>query len=433
MSESGFSHLPSPYAVATLFFISLLFWSGRQPGQLGEAVSNEVVVNWNEIAYTIAYQHDQFNSFIGVRALAMTHLAIHNALNTIDRRYQTYAFNEDIVAADPIATVSQAAYDVLIAVYPDRMDTLKLVLSRWLSSIQDGKPKKDGILLGHKAASAILAVRSDDGHQANGDYTPMTKPGDYQYTPQFEGYVWKPDFSRVKSFTLDSLIQFRSPPPPALTSDSYAASYNEVKNFGKRGSTFRNADGTHYAHWWAEFGEHSWNRISRITAVNDGLSLWATARMFALINIDLYDIYLVSFDSKYKYDTWRPYTAIRNGEKDGNPATIRDEHWEPEMLTPPWPEYPSAHAAVGGGGAEIVANIFGSRGVSFTMESTSALPESKIRTYHNLDSAAMDCARSRIMNGYHFRFATDEGLNQGRRVARHILKNYLRPLTRSSR
>jgi hypothetical protein len=241
--------------------------------------------------------------------------------------------------------------------------------------------------------------------------------------------VLKPDFDYARPFALDTVTRFRSPPPPALASEEYCQSFEEVKEYGGKYSNRRTEDQTDYAHWWAEFAEHSWNRIGRIMAKEHQLPILETARMFALINMDIYDIYLASLESKYYYDTWRPYTAIRMADKDGNPRTQADPDWEPEMLTPPWPEYPSAHAAVGAGGAEIVAQVMGTPEVSFRMESVSALPSSPVRTYHHLDSAANDCADSRIMNGYHFRFATEEGKQQGREIARYILSHYLQPIS----
>ena len=416
------------YFAITLTSILFLSCIRKDQGKEKNLPTNRVVIDWNEMTYTIANQHDHFYSFIGIRALTMTHIAIHDALNAIDRKYRPYAFSGNEPNADPTAACSQAAYEILMMVYPNREDTIKSVLNAWMDSVPEGNAKTRGIALGKKSAQAILQLRENDGHQANGDYTPMTKPGDYQYTPEFEGYVWKPDFSQVLPFTLDSLTQFRSPLPPELNSDAYTASYNEVKLYGTNNSDVRDADQTNFAHWWAEFAEHGWNRIGRITAAERNLSLWETARMFALINMDIYDIYLVSFDSKYFYDTWRPYTAIRQGEQDGNPNTKGDPDWQPEMLTPPWPEYPSAHAAVGAGGAEIVKSVFGTPKVSFTMKSTMALPESQMRSYRDLDSAAQDCADSRIMNGFHFRFATEEGMQQGRKVARHVVENFLQPV-----
>ena len=393
---------------------------------------NHVILQANELAYTIAYEHDQFYTFIGVRALSMLHLAIHDALQAIEPLYESYAFEGVEPEADPMAAIGQITIEVLSQVYPQRSDTINKIAQSWLKKIPSGTAKELGISLGKQSATSILQLREGDGHEKQGDYTPMTKPGDYQHTPEFD-WVWIPDFSYARPFTLDSLTQFRSPPPPSLDSDVYAASYNEVKEIGAKGSTIRTADQTHIGHWWAEFGEHGWNRIGRITSAKRGLSLWESNRMFALINMNLYDLYLVSFESKYHYDTWRPYTAIRAGDTDGNPKTDPDPNWEPDMLTPPWPEYPSAHAAVGAGGAEIVSHVYGTPNIAFRMASVSAPPESPKRSYTHLDSAANDCANSRIYNGFHFRFATEEGKRQGREVARHVIAHALQPLAIASK
>lgn len=386
---------------------------------------NEIIIDWNRLTYQIAYQHDQFYSFIGIRTLTMTHLAIHDALNAIQPKYEQYAYQGKEKNADPIAAASQAAYEVLMAAYPNREDTITLVYKKWLEQVPAGISRQTGLDLGKKAAASIIKLRVGDGHQKQGNYTPMTKPGDYQYTPGWDGWVLKPDFDYARPFAMKEVTQFRAPSPPVLNSETYTQSYREVKAYGAKNSTLRSEDQTHYAHWWAEFGEHSWNRIGRITAEKNALALWETARMFALINMNIYDIYLASLESKYHYDTWRPYTAIRAAQIDDNPQTEADTTWQPEMLTPPWPEYPSAHAAVGSGGAEILTHVFGTPKISFTMESVSALPFGKTRTYHNLDQAADDCADSRILNGYHFRFATQEGKRQGREIAKYICANYL--------
>ena len=389
-----------------------------------------IVVQINELTYTIANEHDQFYSFIGVRALTMVHLTMHDIWNAVDPQYEPYLVDRIAPDVSPEIAAVESVRSILNKAYPARRDTINHTCDAWLASFQSAPHFAESQSFGREVADAYIRHRDNDGHEKNGDYTPMTKPGDYQYTPEFD-WVWIPDFSVARPFTLDSIPQFRSPPPPALTSQAYADSYNEVKKFGSKNSTARNPDQTHFAHWWAEFGEHAWNRIGRITTRERGLSAVEANRLFALLNMNLYDLYLVSFDSKYHYDTWRPYTAIRAGETDGNDATAGDPSWETEMLTPPWPEYPSAHAAVGAAGAGIVSRVFGTEAVTFTMESVTALPGDKTRTYHSLDKAAEDCADSRIMNGFHFRFATEEGKRQGRALAKHTLGGFLRAVRKS--
>lgn len=394
----------------------------------GEIPGNEVITSWNELGVTVANQHDQFFSFIGVRALTMMHVAMHDAVNAIKPEYAAYAYKEKIRGADPVAACSQAAYTVLASIYPAREDTLRRELNKWLAIIPGNAAKDAGIKLGQQTAEAILEKRQGDGHEATAPYTPRNVPGAYQYTPGFENFVWRADLAKNKPFAIQSASQFRVQAPPALTSDEYTSDFDEVKTFGVKGSTARTTDQTNYAHWWAEFGEHGWNRIGRITATERKLSLHKTARMFALINMTIYDLYLCSTDSKYYYDTWRPFTAIRKADTDNNAATAADTAWKAEMIIPPLPEYPSGHSAVGAAGAVVVGNIFGTKNVSFEMESVTALPEGKRRSYPNLDSAANECARSRIMNGYHFRFSTVAGKNQGRLIAEYIVSNQLLPV-----
>ena len=339
MYISLFSFAKAP--LKPLLFVLLPLIPSLLPGQS----ENRIIIEWNELAYQIAYEHDQFYSFIGIRSLTMTHLAIHDALNAIDQQFESYTYHDSKPKASTTAAIAQAACEVLQQAYPSRKSTTDSLRLKWLKNVPEGKAKQLGIELGKAAAQAIIERRKGDGHQKQGDYTPMTKPGDYQYTPGWNGWVLKPDFNYARPFGLDSVTQFRAPTPPPLNSATYTQSFREVKAYGAKNSQVRSTDQTHYAHWWAEFGEHSWNRIGRIVAKQNAPSLHETARMFALINMNIYDIYLASLESKYYYDTWRPYTAIRQAYDDNNPQTEADSSWQPEMLTPPWPEYPSAHAA----------------------------------------------------------------------------------------
>jgi len=392
-------------------------------------INNEIIIDLNNLTYTIANEHDQFYSFIGVRALAMVHLAMHDLFQAIEPHFEPYSYQKACEGCDPVAAAATSTRRILSKAYPGRMDTINLVCDKWLSTVEEGEAKQSGIALGKEVADHYIQLRDGDGHEKQGDYTPMTKPGDYQYTPEFD-WVWKPDFTVARPFTLDSVSQFRSPAPPGIKSEVYSKDFEEVKSYGLKNSKVRADDETHYAHWWAEFAEHGWNRIGRLTAAERSLPLVETNRMFALINMNLYDFYLATFDSKYHYDTWRPYTAIRLAQNDGNPDTDADPNWEPEMLTPPWPEYPSAHAGAGAAGAEIVTHVYGTPDVPFTMQSVTAPAEAKERHYDNLDTAAAHCADSRIMNGFHFRFATEAGKEQGRAVAKHVIANYLKPVNK---
>lgn len=391
--------------------------------------ANAVIADWNQIAVDAANAHDQLLSFLGSRTLAMTHIAMHDALNAIVPRYEPYAFKgqEAGEASNPIAAAAQAAYAVLVSAYPKQHATFDAARARWLGTVPNGDVKDRGVAVGAKAAAAIIAWRDGDGYDASGEYKPGAKPGDYQFTPGFN-FAMNPDFRHAKPFALAAPNQFRAAQPPALASEAYARAFNEVKRYGTEKSSVRSADQTSYAHWWAEFAEHSWNRIGRLTALERKPDLWATARMFALINMDIFDVYLAAWDSKYHYNTWRPITAIRAARNDGNAETSADTGWTPEMTTLPFPEYPSAHAAVCAGGAEVVSQVYGTSHVAFRMQSLTALPGSETRAFDDVTVAAKECADSRVMNGYHFRFATDAGLMLGRQVARHLVATKLRPV-----
>ncbi len=389
---------------------------------------NELIIDLNQFTYSIANEHDQFYSFIGVRALAMVHLAIHDIFMSAESSFLPYYWKEPSHDIHPLAAAISSTKLILSTTYPDRKDTINNVCRQLIEGLADTTFLSNGVVFGNKVAASYLLLRNNDGHEKRGNYTPMTKPGDYQYTPGFD-WVLKPDFTLAKPFAIDSVTQFRSPSPPPLESAAYAEAYNEVKTYGSKNSRLRSDDETNYAHWWAEFGEHSWNRIGRITAREKRLSIVETNRMFALWNMTLYDLYLASLESKYFYDTWRPLTAIKNGDNDQNELTEGNLNWEPEMINPPWPEYPSAHAATGAAGAVIIASVYSTLEVEFTMNSVTALPSAEERTYTHLDSAANDCANSRIMNGYHFRFATEEGQRQGKAIAQFVIDNSLTRIT----
>jgi hypothetical protein len=206
----------------------------------------------------------------------------------------------------------------------------------------------------------------------------------------------------------------------------YARAFREVKKYGAAGSTRRTEDQTGSAVWWMEFAEGSVNRLARQIATGRHLNLWKAARLFAHVGVALYDTYVATWDSKYVYDHWRPYTAIRAADADGNPRTTADATWEPMRPTPPFPEYVSAHAAACAASFGVLQEVFG-REESFTMETTTAPEGMPTRTFASFQAAAAECADSRVRLGWHFRYATDAGLALGTQVARHTLRHSLRP------
>jgi hypothetical protein len=199
-----------------------------------------------------------------------------------------------------------------------------------------------------------------------------------------------------------------------------------VQSVGAIDSTTRTADQSSYANWWYESSEIGWARAARVTATSEELDLWRAARMFALVSMSFYDGYLAGWDSKYHWDTWRPYTAIRAGDTDGNHATTKDAAWQSYLENPPVQDYPSTHSALGAGAAEVLKRSFGTDRVSFTMGSLTALPADPLRSFSTFTEASDENADSRVRAGIHFRFATEEGKALGRNVGRYLVEHHLR-------
>jgi len=386
-----------------------------------------LIVAWNELAHDLAFAEDQFRTFKGQRALGMMHLATHDALNSIRPVYERYAYAGPRVIAHPIAAAAQAAHDVLLAQYPNQLPRLAAELSRSIGDLPDGPLTSRGRSLGHAAAAAVLAKRANDGWDFPGTYEFVAGAGQYQTTPPWDGFVVQPGFRLAKPFVAASPRQLT--PPPPLKSAAYTRAFQEVKDTGAANSTIRTHDQTAYAIWWMEFAEGSVNRVGRQLAIARRSDLWTAARLFAHVGIALYDSYVAVWDGKYEFNHWRPYTAVRAADTDDNPRTVANPAWEPLRPTPPFPEYPSAHAAGCAASFHILAQVFG-RDLPFTMDTTSAPAGMPTRSFANFDAAAQECADSRVRLGWHFRYATDAGLDLGRSIASVVVRHSLQELAR---
>jgi membrane-associated phospholipid phosphatase len=399
-----------------------------------------VVAGWNERVLAIAHAEDGFLTLKGVRAASMMHLAMHDALNSIDRRYAAYAFEADARGADPTAAVAQAAHDVAVDQYPKARAQLDEELSGWLEAIRNGPAKSKGLQIGARAASAILAKRSDDRWNSEAVYKwqPMG-PGVYaefdEHSGTPRGFVFGAGWASVKPFALLSPDQFRSPPPPEISSDAYTEAYDEVKEVGRYQSPTRTPDQTHLALWWKDFAENSHNRLARQLVLAEHTDLWVAARMFALMNLSIMDGYIGVFDSKFHYNHWRPYTAIHWADHDGNPRTVPDPEWNnTHRHTYPFPSYPSAHGTVCTAAMTVLADTFGDEHAfeMQTLEANEAGPASPMmrmdppfRRFSRLSEAAMECALSRVYLGIHFRYDSIEGNRLGHRIGSYAVDHVL--------
>ncbi|MGI8842903.1 MAG: hypothetical protein ACR2HZ_04320, partial [Gemmatimonadaceae bacterium] len=385
----------------------------------------ELAVEWSELAYDIAYGEDQFLTYRGQRALAMMHLAMHDALQTIRPEYAAYAYRQTRPAADPLAAASSAAYEVLLATYPSHRAELAPVHDRWLTRARHEGARRQGVAIGKAAARAILERRANDGWDTPGTYEFRSEPGQYQTTPPYAGFVLQPGFRYATPFTFDDPARFRPTPPPPLASAEYAAALEEVRLRGDSLSTVRTPDQTGYAVWWMEFAESSAGRLARRLLMERNVELWGANRALALFYVSLFDGYVSNWDSKFEYNHWRPVTAVRFADLDGNPATTAHPDWVPLLTAPPFPEYASAHATGCAAAYEVLAATFGNE-TPFENTSLTAPARMPTRSFPTFRAAAEECADSRVQLGWHFRYSTRAGTEAGRQIAHHVMSTTLR-------
>lgn len=412
------------------------------------AFGNEVL-QWNETTMKAIATNGQ-NNIVSTRTLAMVQVAVHDALNAIDRRYDAYYFEgPGDRAASPEAAVAAAAHTVLVAVTgsygspAQKGATFTLLEDTYAASmarLADGPARNRGVAVGRAAGAAILALRKDDGAFRDAPYTPGTGPGRWRPHPNpvpanppianpdlARGYAPSatPGWGNVTPFTLLSASQYWLPGPPPLTSPTYAHDYNEVKGIGGKVSTVRTEEQTQIARFWFE-GPGVWNTIARTVMTTRRLDARDSARTLALMNTAMADAYIAGFKIRYEYDLWRPVTAIREGDNDGNDATVGDPTWDSHQNTPAVSDYPSTQSTFSAAAAVTLAASLGGDQATFTV--TSGKPFDGItRSFTSFSQAARESADSRVYAGIHFRSACEDGLALGRRIGQRTATLYLQP------
>ena len=390
-----------------------------------------MITDWSLTAFQVIKTADGYvDPMAASRSLAMMHVAMHDAANGAHSRYQRYALTDAPAGshkADAAVAAAQAAHDVLAALYPQAAAAAvaKVQLERTMLEAGIGDAIEAGTRLGKAAAAATLAKRANDGSNAKEPYVEGTQPGKYRFTSPFD-FAAAPHWRKVTPFALASARQFRTAPPPALTSEAYRRDFDEVLRVGGKTSTQRGTDETHYAAFWYEFSDIGWNRVARAASARVKQDLWERARTFALLNMAMADAYIAGWDSKYHHNFWRPVTAIHLAGQDGNPHTEPDASFETLLVTPPVPDMPSTHSALGSAAAVVLADAFGGDHLPFSFASPSALPANPVRGFRSFSEAARENADSRVKAGLHFRFSTDAGLELGRKIGQHTVRHALR-------
>ena len=416
-------------------------------------VENDMVMFWNEKASQV--MDVPVSPPAQARFFAIIQIAVHDALNSIKPKFETYALkNVHEKNADPNAAIASAAYWTIKGMnlpsanpsftFPN-LSQLDGWYSQSLLTIPDGESKQLGLELGKQAADAIIANRSTDNFLAANVQIAQpdgVAPGEYRSTLPFS----LPGMPPVKAlhqwgtqmapFVTESNSQFRPVAPYSINSIEYLNDFNEVKSKGARINHNRSADEDEIGRFWVERSSIGWNRFARNVVSSKKVDAWKTARLFALLHTAMADAISGTFEAKYHYFYWRPETAIRLGDADGNSNTAGDADWLPSytegpnpnpamnMYTPPIPDYPSAHASFGGAAAEILKLFFSSDKISINQ--ASPMTPGVVRQYSSIAQAARDNSLSRIYVGYHFRNAALKGEQQGKEIAGYVFGNSFR-------
>jgi hypothetical protein len=379
------------------------------------AQTSNVVIQWNE---TLQAQFVGTGPGIHIRALPTMHIAMFDAINSIEERYTPYLGQvKGSRGASAEAAAAAAARDVLAALYPTQQAVFDNLLASQLAGIPPGRARQ-GVEIGRAAAKAVLDWRQNDGWPTTQaaaiaqDPTYMLPPfpGLWQPTPPANSFATFTFYPHVLPFAMLTATQFLPPPPPTLTSTRYATDFNEVKTLGSASSAVRTAEQTLWTQVHAGVNTqigffHVWNRVAADVAQRYGLSLIDTARTFVLLTVGLHDGLQTSFTSKFTYGLWRPVTAIRRAGEDLNPATDQEDTWTPLLNTPTYPSYAGNAACLSAASARALQIAFGQDDIPFTVTypRTMGLP-TETRTYTGFSDLAQQEADSRIFGGIHYRF-----------------------------
>ncbi|HSF25737.1 MAG TPA: vanadium-dependent haloperoxidase [Blastocatellia bacterium] len=387
---------------------------------LPECAKADKVTDWNAIGST-AIANAGRGGPPGPIDLAYMHIAIYDAVNAIDRRYTVFAVSPSNVppGSSEEAAAVEAAYRVLINLFPAQATFLNAQYTASLATIPDGQAKTNGMAVGAEVAALFLASRAGDGRNAVVICTPGSGPG--AWVPTSSAPPATPWLGEMRPFAIESPSQFRADPPPPLDSDQWAADYNEVKRLGALNSADRTPEQTTIARFYLDPSIVQAGRGFRKLALDCNLGLADNARLFAVLYVTAADSAIAGWESKYYYGFWRPVTAIRAGDTDGNPDTEADPTWLPLTTTPNHPEYPSAHTFIDAAWIEALRHFFGTKKIDFTLSSTTTGTEIN---FNNTDDMIRLVTEARIYAGFHYRNSCVQGTIIGKKVAKRVARKY---------
>jgi hypothetical protein len=390
---------------------------------------SDTVTDWNLVAKTAIVNNAGKPPTTGSAVLAYMHGAIYDAVQAIEGQYTPYAYVP--AALDPSASreaaVVSAGYHVLSAVFPGQSAFLDGARLNSLAAIPDGDSKDRGLAIGAAAAAAMLANRANDGFEAPVAFVPGSGPGVWQPTPPAFLPALSPWMAQLRPFSMTSPEQFRADGPPALGSAQWVEDYNEIKAYGAAVGSLRTAAQTELGRFWIEHPVAQYTRMWRELASAQGLSTSENARFFAMLSFSWADALVASFESKYHFQFWRPVTAIRAGDSDGNAGTAPDAAWSSAQPTPNHPEYPAAHSASAAAQATVIEEFFGTKKVPIPLSSAVT---GTAYVVGSTDDFVKELIEARIMGGMHYRTSGVHGAVMGRKVGGWLARQYFQPVVR---
>jgi hypothetical protein len=403
----------APRFSAGVFVLAL---AALTPAFAGAAAANEAV-RWNAVASDVLAAAGT-DPLTESRILAILHLAVHDAVNAVERRYEAYRFLGRAEGASADAAAAGAAHAVLVQLVPNGKAQFDVELEYLLTHLPDDRAAAKGLEVGRKAAAAILAARRNDGADRPVVREAGTRPGEYRPTPPDFTPAAFAQWGAVTPFAIPSLDAFRPAPPPAVGSADALADLREVREVGALKGSSRDAEESEIAKFWYENSTQGWTRIARVVALDRGMDLHDSARLLALVNVAMADGFIAGFEAKYRFHYWRPATAVRES---GDPT------WESFLWTPPVPDYPSTHTVLGAAAAAAIREALHTDAVRFT--TTSGAPYAGLtRAFGTLSAAARENGRSRVLAGLHFTSAVEAGYVQGDRIGAYVGSHALRPI-----
>ena len=393
----------------------------------------DTVTDWNRIAVQEVITAGAARPGpSGALDIAVVQLAIYDAVQAIAGQYQPYHCVIPGATGSTSSAAAKAARDVLVNRFPSRAVAIEGIYQQYLFEHSGLDPNDAGVAVGAQAAACIIALRATDGSFPNPPPPPFVGSlaiGVWRPTPPAFAPMAAPWLANVTPFALNSPSQFRAQENPALNSPEYTRAYEEVKLMGKSDSTVRTAAQTDLANFWNSNYVALWCSVTRNLAEANLDNEGDTARLFALVTMSMADAAITSWDSKITFVSWRPITAIREGDNDGNPKTVGDPTWSPLIVSPPYPDHTSGANNLTASATRALSLFFGTNEMNFSVTTTNPGPTVvDTRDFTKFNDVQEEVVNARIYEGIHFRFADEAARKQGRLVAQWVHAHFLRPV-----